>query len=55
MRQDCQTIQLLSLADKHVVSVFGSFAQCCAARVIFFHEVFWFMSVSPWIVDGHIR
>ena len=24
-------------------------------RVIFFHEVLWFMSVSPWIMDGHIR
>ena len=24
-------------------------------RTIFLHEVLWFMSVSRWIVDGHIR
>ena len=22
---------------------------------VFLHEVLWFMSVSPWIVDGQIR
>ena len=22
---------------------------------VFLHDVLWFMSVSPWIVDGHIR
>ena len=21
---------------------------------LFFHEMFWFMPVSPWIMDGHI-
>ena len=23
-------------------------------RTVFFHEMFWFMPVSPWIMDGHI-
>ena len=23
--------------------------------VVLLYEVLWFMSVSPWIVDGHIR
>ena len=21
---------------------------------VFFHEMFWFMPISPWIMDGHI-
>ena len=24
-------------------------------RVVFINEIFWFMSVLPWIVDGHVR
>ena len=23
--------------------------------IVFIHEMFWFMPVSPWIVDGHVR
>ena len=25
------------------------------AKLFFFHVMFWFMPVSPWIIDGHIR
>ena len=24
-------------------------------RIVFFHEMFWFMPVPPWIVDGFVR
>ena len=44
-----------SLIDYGSQKVKKDCALHCRGRVISLHEALWLMSVSPWIVDGHIR
>ena len=44
-----------SLVDNECQKITKIILSTTVAELGFLHEVLWFMSVSPWIVDGHIQ
>ena len=43
-----------SLIDYESLKIKKSVPSHYSGGAVFFHEVLWFISVSPWTVEGHI-
>ena len=46
---------MIDYESQKIIFFFFNCALHYRGGTVFFHEMFWFMTVSPGIVDGHVR